>query len=313
VAAMLQSMLVRAILVSAALLLAIPCVVAAQEELGLWRGQAADGFAVRDSNVGYVDSAAIGDQIRLRCDTADDIIHGSRAEFIWAQGRPRGSGFPLPESSVDYQDFTAVCEKQLGPRWSAAVELPVRFLDPEINENSSGLADMNVALKYVLLDEGRLLTAQLRTYIPTGNPHEGLGTGHASLEPGLLLYQPLGACWAMEGELRYWVATGGNDFAGSVLRYGVGLHRPVACYRGGAIRPVVELVGWTVMDGLQSVELAPGQFAAEDASGETIVNAKFGVRAGLGPCCDAYIGYGRAITGDEWYDDTVRAELRFLY
>ena len=47
-----------------------------------------------------------------------------------------------------------------------------------------------------------------------------------------------------------------------------------------------------------------------DACGDTIVNAKFGVRMGLGNLFDIYTGYGRALTGEVWYKDVWRTELR---
>ena len=59
----------------------------------------------------------------------------------------------------------------------------------------------------------------------------------------------------------------------------------------------------------------------ERARGDTIVNAKLGVRAGFGDRCDTgwlsrsdlYVGYGRALTGEVWYKDIVRAEFRVRF
>ena len=48
------------------------------------------------------------------------------------------------------------------------------------------------------------------------------------------------------------------------------------------------------------------------ASGDTIINAKLGVRAG-GQRQDFYVGYGRALTGEQWYQDIVRFEYRLKF
>ena len=60
--------------------------------------------------------------------------------------------------------------------------------------------------------------------------------------------------------------------------------------------PVVELVGWTVLSGQQSVLTSPGAVERiEDASGDTILNAKAGARVSLTCDSDLYVGYGRCL------------------
>jgi hypothetical protein len=49
-----------------------------------------------------------------------------------------------------------------------------------------------------------------------------------------------------------------------------------------------------------------------DAAGDTIVNLKFGVRSYFG-CSDLYLGYGRCVTGDRWYQDILRVEYRYHF
>jgi hypothetical protein len=101
-----------------------------------WPGS---GPTVRDSNVGYLDSALLGDQFRFRYDTSYDLNRPSRAEFFWPRGGPFGPGPARPETSVDYQDLSAYLEKQVADRLSAFVEAPVRFLNPEVNASSGVL------------------------------------------------------------------------------------------------------------------------------------------------------------------------------
>jgi hypothetical protein len=83
------------------------------------------------------------------------------------------------------------------------------------------------------------------------------------------------------------------------------------------VAPVAEVVGWSVLSGR---ELSDNMMVVS-ASGNTIVNAKVGVRVGFGQATepgvlskvDIYAGYGRALTGDVWYKDIWRVELRYRF
>ena len=78
---------------------------------------------------------------------------------------------------------------------------------------------------------------------------------------------------------------------------------------------MVEVVGWTVLDGLASGSIdGTGATAfVEDASGDTIVNLKLGVRMATSKHDSFYVGYGRALTGDVWYQDIARVEYRWTF
>jgi hypothetical protein len=43
------------------------------------------------------------------------------------------------------------------------------------------------------------------------------------------------------------------------------------------------------------------------------VHVKAGVRNRLGDCTDLFVGYGHPLTGDAWYENTLRIELRTSY
>jgi hypothetical protein len=262
------------------------------------------------SSVGYIDSALPLSQLRLRYDTAYESNRPNRAEFFYAKGFPGGPGLPLPETGVNYQDLSAYLEVAAGERFSAFVEVPYRFLNPEINRDTDGLSDMNAGFKYAFWrDDCRTVTFQLRTYAPTGDARQGLGTNHVSLEPALLVFLPLGERLTFEGELRYWIPIGGTDFAGDVIRYGAGLSYAVVQTCNWRVAPVAEFVGWTALGGKETVA---GGFA-KDAAGDTIVNVKLGVRARYQDVGDVYAGYGRALTGDHWYDNILRLEFRIFF
>ena len=90
------------------------------------------------------------------------------------------------------------------------------------------------------------------------------------------------------------------------------------------VTPITEFVGWTVLNGLQSVSgfipavpppgIALPQFhGAATAGGDTIVNVKLGVRTYLGRRHSFYTGWGHSLTGDHWYKNDYRVEYRFTF
>jgi hypothetical protein len=253
-----------------------------------------------ESSVGYIDSAIPRTWARLRFDAAYDDNRPERAEFFYPAAGP-----PLAETRVDYQELSAYFEAAVSDRLSGFVQVPVRFLNPEQNLNVKSLGDMDAGFKFALLhDPNRYLTFQLRTYIPTGNGFQGEGTDHVSLEPALLVYERLTERVVFEGELREWIPIGGSDFAGDIVRYGLGLSYDLCRQPMLRVAPVAELVGWTVLSGKD----ADQSNNTLNAAGNTIVNLKLGVRIDCGGGSTFYVGYGRALTGQVWYKDIVRVE-----
>lgn len=291
---------------------------------------AVGGETVALDAAGYIDDAIPRTQVRLRFDAAYDNNRPDRAEFFYGKCGcfrlagldPRAPGPPKVETSVDYQEIATYLEYAATDRISGFIELPWRFINPEQNRNFNGFGDMNLGAKVALIsNEDTVLTFQGRIYTPTGDAFKGLGTHHTTLEPAILLYQRLGDRLAAQAELRDWIPTDGTDFVGNVLRYGVGftylaLERPK--FR---VLPSAELVGWTVFSGKELAVASPTNFTTQKAWGDSILNAKFGVRIGFGSLeergllsqSDLYIGYGRALTGDVWYKDILRVEYRMRF
>jgi hypothetical protein len=276
--------------------------------------QGTSGPRVSDSSVGYIDPAIPGDVFRFRFDAAYNDRRPTRAEFFYPKGAPSGPGLPVPEPRVDYQELSAYLEMAASERLSGFINLPVRFLNPEVNANHAGFADLDAGFKFAFLQgDDQMATFQLRTYAPTGDSHRGLGTHHVSLEPALLLYNRLTDRLGLESEVRLWVPVGGTNFAGEIIRYGIGLHYDLCRTSHCTFTPVAELVGWTALDGKESVVPPSGIAFVHDAGGETIVNAKLGLRVKFGDRADLYSGYGRPLTGDRWYENILRVEFRLFY
>lgn len=265
------------------------------------------GLTIQDSSVGYIDPAAPADQVRLRTDLGYNFRNPNRAEFFYAKGLPRA------ERSVDFVDQTLYLETMIGPAASLFVEGGVRFLNPDRNDNATGLGDFNAGFKYAFYtDACSIFSAQVRTYVPTGDDGRGLGTGHVSVEPALLGYVRLSQDLGLAGEVRYWCPIQGSDFAGSILRYGLGLRWDAMRTDDVRVAPILEAIGWSVLDGRETQFQPDGTGLVRDVDGTTIVNVKAGVRIEVGRA-GMYVGYGRAVSGARWYEDIVRVEFRWLY
>ncbi|VTS06561.1 hypothetical protein [Tuwongella immobilis] len=274
----------------------------------------ADLLSLSYSSVGYLDSPAILRQLRIRYDTAYGANRPNRAEYFYPRGQPTGPGLPRPEQSLDYQDLSILIEQPLAANFSLMAFTPIRWLNPDINSNAAGLSDLQVGFKYGLIQHtDRLVTFQLLTTVPTGQGDRGLGVETVRVQPGLLAAQRIGERGTLTGELQYNVPLGGSDFAGDVLRYGVGLSYGLPQADRPWVMPVLETVGWTVLDGAESSRLPNGMPMIQDAAGATIVNLKAGLRFGTGTAWDAYVGYGRALTGEVWYDEVARFEWRLRF
>src|SRR5262249_19328338 len=155
------------------------------------------------------------------------------------------------------------------------VEAPVRFLNPQVNEDVVGLSDMNTGFKWAFLYERDLVASfQLRAYVPTGASTRGLGTHHVSLEPSLLFYSRPTDRIVFAGQASAWVPVAGTDFEGNILNYGLSL--AYLAYQSQDTRfevyPVAEAVGWTVLNGKETASLGGNFFQIRTAGGDSIFN-----------------------------------------
>lgn len=274
---------------------------------------------------GYIDWALPRTQLRLRYDTGWDSNKPDRAEFIYAQydnPGPGDLGTGRGNTRVDFRDIRAYMEiASDDSRYSIFAELPVRFLDTSASAGSGlietgdtgGLGDVEAGIKISLSrDPSHWLTFQLKTYIPTGEAGRGLGTDHVSIEPGLLFMSEVSSNLTIFGEVRDWIPVDGSqfngeDYFGNVLRYGLGAAFTAIDTCNYSVSPITEFVGWSVLDG--QVFNPDFNFADRQDAATTIVNGKFGVRTLFKRSGNTfYVGYGRCLTGERWYQDFLRVE-----
>lgn len=261
-----------------------------------------------------IDTTAPLNNYRFRFDSAHNLGLPDRAELFW--GKAGGFG-PPAERSVDYQDFRFLTEIAT-PKFSTATDLPLRFVNPEINGNNGGFGDMNLTTKLVLLDGNSWqITQYFRTTFNTGASRKGLGTGHISLEPGMLFRYQWNELTYIHSELKFLFPVGSDPaYSGQVLTYGFGVSHLWYENDTFAIIPTLEYINFWILDGQKTAfppllppvdidgdgvfMLAPGVRLVKDTGGD------FGL-VELGVCGNFQLGY------NGWYDSLLRLDLRFSY
>jgi hypothetical protein len=328
------------------LLVLLPSIAAAQEGVVLPSGPAQDrqapaaarpadsGGKRRPSMVGYVNDSDIQTGVRVRYDSAWEVQAPDRAEFFYAKcGCYRGLAPTNPAYDPDapgpgpgvvtdlkFKQLLVLGEYAFSPRASAFATLPVRFLRPEEFApgsgsfgDANGISDLQFGAKGGLVsDDRRQITASLTFSAPSGDSLKGLGTNHWSVEPALLYHErasdrisveaQLGEVFPIDGSAGVPTASP-QKFAGKVLYYGFG--PSVEVFRRGefAVAPVVELVGWHVINGYQTLDHVT-------AKGTDIVNVKVGGRVLMRNNSSIYVGWGKVVSDDLWYDHILRLEYR---
>jgi hypothetical protein len=290
----------------------------------------------RPSMVGYINDAGIQSQVRVRFDVGTEVDSADRAEFFYAKCgcyRALPSNHPAfdPDApgpgpgiatELSYSQLYAQAEYALRDRLSVYGELPIRWLRPQSFvagtgsfDDQAGISDLRGGLKWgMLASDTQLVTLQLQAIFPTGDGLKGLGVEHFSFEPAVLYNQVVNDRIGLEGQFGVVLPAGGSDgigdasksFAGKVLYYGIGPSFEV--YRSDQLRfaPVVELVGWRVLDGFQTSTLS-------EVEGINIVNLKIGGRFEFRDRSSVYVGYGRGLTDAVWYHDVFRLEYRYAF
>ncbi|HUP77991.1 MAG TPA: hypothetical protein VM260_05450 [Pirellula sp.] len=290
-----------------------------------------DSFAAMAPGT-YIDNAVISNMFRFRVDSGYNNSLPDRAEFFYGQcgcfggnapgpGSPPGGGNPgIANGNVDFQEFVPYFERVVSGNFSMFAETPFRLINPDVTDNTGGLSDINAGIKASLLScNHQYLTAQFRVYAPTGDARRGLGNGHASLEPGLLYLSRRNDRLILQSEFRVWIPLSdsrtqdGRNFAGTILRYGMGGGYDLLNLDTGSQRRrltgTFETVGWSITSG-QAFDANTGNVL--NAAGDTIVNIKSGLRYTAGRRSIA-ASYGKPITGDRWYSDLMRVEYRYAY
>jgi hypothetical protein len=277
----------------------------------------------------WIDTTQPLQNCRIRADGAADWEFPDRIEYFWAK-TPFGKGPAVPvgepnegERNVDYQEVSFYIERG-GERFSVGTDIPIRAVDPVIRSNSTGLADMRVTTKTVLLDgKDWQLTQVFHTHIPTGSFRRGTGNGHVSLEPGVAWRYKWSDVTYIHGDLTYWFPIAADPFhSGQFLNYGIGISHIWMDGDKWALMPTFEINAWTILDGQQTrpVEVLDplNPIFYDEIDTLSILNLHPGLRwvcdtAGDCGVREFGISSGFTVTEDHWYEEILRLELRWVF
>jgi len=296
----------------------------------------------RPSMVGYINDSTIRSQLRVRFDSGSGLNSADRAEFFYAKYGwyahqpttfvnydPDAPG-PWPGLLADGNFSQLYLLGEYGfanSRASAFVELPVRWFRPDewipglgVGEKSTGLSDIRFGAKFGLVSSERdQATILFQVTTPTGDAAKALGTNHASIEPAFLLAHAVNEQVNVEAQFGVVIPAGGSaglpvsspdKFSGSVLYYGVGPSFDVYSTSTLRVAPVVEFVGWSVLGGFRTTCGDQTCFLEANDPGGNIVNVKVGGRLVMREQNSVYVGFGKALTDEKWYDKIFRLEFR---
>ncbi len=263
-----------------------------------------------------IETSQPANNVRLKMMSALGLHSPDRGSYIWA---PIGSkGPPHPESNVNYQNFDAIYEAG-GKRFSMVTDVPMRSLHPEYNSSGSGIGNISLAPKTVLIDGSDWqVTHVFRTYLPTGPVQRGTSNGLVSLEPGLLVHYRWSPQTYVHGQAKYWIPMSAGPGAGNVFNYGVGVSHVLHETDSFAIIPVFEAVGWEVAGGTVTLPSALPTPVIQASASTSFVNIQPGVRFVIGPKGDLGLfefgvsgGFATNATG--WYKEQLTLEMRWSW
>src|SRR5262249_3069946 len=185
-----------------------------------------------------------------------NVTQPDRAEFLWAKAG--GKGPPKPEPKLNFDDLVLYQEVATGG-FGAFFSTSYRSTDPLVNDDHANFGDLTAGTKSLLIDcELLQLAFQFKTYIPVGNSRNGLGTGHTSLEPGLLASLKISPDVYLQSQVAYWIPIGGDqDFQGATWHYHASLNCLLYKWSAWELISTTEFNGWTFTDGLVTDPTVP--------------------------------------------------------
>lgn len=207
---------------------------------------------------------------------------------------------------VDVQQFS-LYQEIASDKAAFFIDTPYRSLDYADGHNA-GFADLVLGTKSMLLDcELMQFTFQFKTFLPVGAAPSGLGTGHVSLEPSLLLSLKLFDHTYMQSQVAYWIPIGGDtDFAGSTFHYHFSLNHQFVERGPWQVIGTAEFNGWIFSTGWATD-------VGDRAGSRSYYNAGPGLRIVYCENYDIGFGYACALSEPLLGQNQYRAELRIRF
>ena len=197
-------------------------------------------------------------QMRLRYDEGWNMPFPDKSEFFMPRSDgPKGKGPPQTVPAIfdgnlaTFREGHMYTEAAIG-RFSTWIDMPYRDVSFKEYDGHSGFGDLSIGTKSMLLDcELLQFTFEMNTFTPTGNFTRGLGTGHLSLEPGLLAALKLLPETYLQSEIAYRFPLGGDQaFEGAVFHYHLSLNQLLwHCGHDIQLIGTAEFNGWEFLGG----------------------------------------------------------------
>lgn len=255
-------------------------------------------------------------QTRLQWNYTSSLNFPDRGEFYWARSDGRGRGVTPQFGArsvgfVDQHELMQVTEAASG-RASVSIATPYRSVNPQFAGSQAGFSDIVIGAKSLLLDSELLLVAfQFNTFIPSGNAGKGLGTGHVSLEPSVVVGLRLGPESFLQAQIAEWIPLGGDStYSGAVLHYHLAynqvLWKPTEQVQ---LIGTAEAHGYSFQDGGFTDPTLGFRKASDHTSGQLGTGARLFI-------CDKYdLGLGGVwgVTGANQFGSQLRVEARVRY
>lgn len=267
----------------------------------------------------HVPAARPKTQVRFRWNAGLNVTLPDRAEFFWARadgngGGPRpAAGALLASNRIRYNDGLLYFEGA-ADRIGLIVETPYRSMDPVGVPHAAGFGDLRVGVKTLLFDcELLQVAAQFMTFVPTGNESKGLGVGHVSLEPSLLLGLKLANKTYLQTQVAEWIPVDGdNAYAGAILHTHTSLNQMIYRHGRGDVTVIAtaEFNTWSFQDGAYTDPVF-GSF--QRAGGAAYWTLGPGLRIFLCDRCDIGFAASFAINTPNFAEQLYTTEFRLRF
>lgn len=264
----------------------------------------------------FVESARPVTQQRFRYDSGANFLYPDRSEYFWARADGSGRG-PKPvspfkgETRLRTNELNMITEGGTG-RITVITEMPYRNIQPQLAPHASGFSDLSIATKTLLFDCELLQIAfMMRTFIPSGSTGKGLGVGHVSLEPSLLVGLKLSPTTHFQGQLSEWIPIAGDPaYAGAILHYRASVNQQLWTFAHDiVVVGTCEFMGYSFQDGLYTDPI----LGSQKSSGYSYAYLGSGLRVSVCNRLDFGAGAMFALTEQHFAGQMYRVEFRVRY
>lgn len=263
---------------------------------------------------------------RLRYDNLEAMTRPDRNQFMISQvNLPRNNRFAVTNPFLRLQQVS-LYQEAAGERGSLFVEMPYRQINPSFQPTQAGFGDINFGVKSLWFDcEMLQVTFQMRTFMPSGNFTNNLGTGQFVVDPSILTSLKLGPETYFQGQFGNWTPVGGpgganltdgNKMAGGIFYWLMSVNQVLWHYTPDSpLIATLEMDGWSFENGGYTNMVLPGRNYRRPADGGGV--SYFNIGPGLRQSICNRLDFGGAITWatdtSHWAQPWFRFEVRFLF